>query len=124
MLIGGLIGGLVRGGVSVLEGVFGSGTRQVATEVTTGAASGAATGYPSEIAGYKVSEHLFDRMAEDVGHRIPSQVVEQVIRYGQTLPAREPGLVLKYLPNVHEKGVWVLLEETTQEIIMTRVGKP
>ncbi len=42
MLIGGAISSLVRGGISIFEGLFGSGTRQVATEATTGAA-GAAT---------------------------------------------------------------------------------
>jgi len=39
--IGGLFELAFKSGISLLEGLFGSGTRQVATEATTGAASGA-----------------------------------------------------------------------------------
>ena len=44
MLIGGAIGGLVRGGVSLIEGLFGGAGRQVAGQAATGAAGSAGAG--------------------------------------------------------------------------------
>jgi RHS repeat-associated protein len=80
--------------------------------------------FPRKIAGWIVSEHLFSRMAQDLGHRVPSGAIEQVIRYGQTLPAKGEGLIVKYLPGINEKGVTVLLKPSTGEIVMARIGKP
>ena len=102
-----------------MRNLFTTGAEEAATTAATGA-----TAYPTEIAGYKVSQHVFDRMAEDLGHRIPSQVVKQVIDYGQTLPGKTADTFVKYLPTAGEHGVTVVIKQSTQEIIMTRVGAP
>ena len=108
--------GLVEG---ALDGMLGTGT-----EEATSAIAGGATAYPTEIAGYKVGQHVFDRMAEDLGHRIPSQVVKQVIEDGETLPGKFADTFVKYLPTAGDHGVTVVIKQSTQEIIMTRVGAP
>ncbi|MGH9466459.1 MAG: hypothetical protein ACRD1Y_03800, partial [Terriglobales bacterium] len=112
-----LVGGAALGVGSALLGVsiFGP----------DGGEGAGASAHPSEIDGYAVSEHAFARMAKDMGHRVPPEVVGEAIQSGQTLPAPgEPGLVQKYLPNAHDGGVTVLLDPANREIISFRVGPP
>ena len=80
--------------------------------------------YPATIMGYTLHSHAWTRMAQDIGHRIPSAVVEQVIRFGKTLPGRDPGITVKFLSSVHPKGVTVLLKESTKQILSIRIGAP
>jgi hypothetical protein len=80
-------------------------------------------GYPTQIAGYQVDKHFFDSMA-DLGHRIPSQVVEQVAKYGQQLPSKDPNVLVKYLPGVHDKGVTVVINIARNAIFSAHLGKP
>lgn len=121
------VGRLATGALNLGEGLLNGARSFFADEASSavGAELGAgASAYPTEIAGYKVSQHVFDRMAEDLGHRVPSQAVEQTIKYGQTMAGRTADVVVKYLPTANVNGVTVAIKQSTQEIIMIRVGRP